>query len=243
MEGRVTMGNTIIGKSGELIPRDSKIEITPKSPYVSRGGLKLEGVFSELDLDASGKLATDIGSSTGGFTDFLLKNGAEKITAIDVGYGLLAWELRKSNRVHILERTNVRHLDIKKLPYKSDITTVDVSFISIKKIIKKILELTKENGDILLLFKPQFELQRQEVKNKGIVKDSILHRKSLKDMARFLKGLPVVIEAITFSRIKGTKGNIEFWIYLRNSINSTKSNINYDKIIDDVISNAHIFFQ
>lgn len=242
MEGRASLGNTIIGKPGELIPRDSKIEIAPKAPYVSRGGLKLEGVFSELGLDPSGKLATDIGSSTGGFTDFLLKNGAEKVTAIDVGYGLLSWELRKSSRVHILERTNIRYLDIKKLPYKSDITTVDVSFISIKKIIKKILELTRENGEILLLFKPQFELQRQEVKNKGIVKDSDLHRKSLKDMARFLEDLPVIIRAITFSRIKGTKGNIEFWIYLRNSINSAKSNINYDKIIDDVISNAHIFF-
>ena len=129
-----------------------------------------------------------------------------------------------------------------KLPYKSDITTVDVSFISIKRIIKKVLELTRENGEILLLFKPQFELPKEEVKNKGIVREIYLHRKSLKDMIRFLGGLQILIEAITFSRIKGTKGNIEFWIYLRNSINPTKSNLNYDKIIVDVVNAAHKFF-
>ena len=200
MEGRVLVEDIVIKKPGELIPFDSKIKISPKSPYVSRGGLKLEGVFNELSLDPYGKLAVDIGSSTGGFTDFLLKNGVKKVTAIDVGYGLLSWKLRKSDRVHIMERTNIRHLNMNKLPYKSEITTVDVSFISIKKIIKKILAITKENGEALILFKPQFELPKEEVKNKGVVKESYLHSKSLKDIIAFLKDLPISIKAITFQQ-------------------------------------------
>ena len=150
-----------------MMPLNSKIEIIEKMPYVSRGGLKIEGVFNDLGLDVSGKLAADIGSSTGGFTDFLIQKGAEMVVAIDVGYGLLDWKLRNSDKVDLLEKTNIRYLDINKFPYKADITVVDVSFISIKKIIEKIMGLTISSGKILLLLKPQFELDKKDITNRN----------------------------------------------------------------------------
>ena len=242
MEGRVLVNSSLAEKQGEMMPLNSKIEIIEKMPYVSRGGLKIEGVFNDLGLDVSGKLAADIGSSTGGFTDFLIQKGAERVVSIDVGYGLLDWKLRNSDKVDLLEKTNIRYLDINKIPYKTDITVVDVSFISIKKIMEKIIELTNSSGKILLLLKPQFELGRKDIANKGIIKDPDLHSKALCGMIDYLKDLPVSILDIKFSRIKGARGNIEFWIYLKNSKTIAKSDLNYDKIIQGTVNAAHLFF-
>jgi len=242
MEGRIRTGNRIILKPGDIIPVDSKIELSPKRLYVSRGGYKLEGAFNDLGLSVKNKTAIDIGSSTGGFTDYLLLNGAKIVTAIDVGYGLLSWKLRNCEKVEVLERTNIRYLDRSRLKYFADIAVADVSFISIKKILSKILEITKPDADILLLIKPQFELRREDVKNKGIVKEKQLHIKALTDIVKFLENSRASIEDIVFSRIKGIKGNIEFWIYLKKSTNSTKSKLNYDKIISDIVNKAHLFF-
>lgn len=243
MEGRVILNGRPAEKQGELVPPGSKPEIMPKMPFVSRGGLKLEGVFADLGLDASGKSAADIGASTGGFTDFLLQNGASRVTSIDVGYGLLDWKLRNLSNVDIFEKTNIRYFDVEKMPYRSDITVTDVSFISIKKIMEKILKLTRPGGEILLLFKPQFELRKEDIKNRGIVKDPALHCKSLKDITGFLTGLPVSIQNITYSKIKGARGNIEFWIYLINYKTLTESDLKYDKIIKGVVNAAHLFFK
>ena len=242
MEGRVLVNGSLADKQGEMMPPDSKIEIIEKMPYVSRGGLKIEGVFNDLGLDISGKLAADIGSSTGGFTDFLIQKGVARVISIDVGYGLLDWKLRNSEKVDLLEKTNIRYLDIRKIPYKTDITVVDVSFISIKKIIEKILELTISGGEILLLLKPQFELDKKDIANRGIIKDPELHFRALRRMIDYLEVLPVSIIDIKFSKIKGAKGNIEFWIYLKNSKTLTKSDLNYDKIIQGAVDAAHLFF-
>ncbi len=133
MEGRILINGILEEKQGEMVPLDSKPEIIKKMAYVSRGGLKIEGIFNDLDLDVSNKIAADIGSSTGGFTDFLIQRGAARVISIDVGYGLLDWKLRNSDKVDLLEKTNIRHIDIKIIPYKSDITVIDLSFISIKK--------------------------------------------------------------------------------------------------------------
>jgi 23S rRNA (cytidine1920-2'-O)/16S rRNA (cytidine1409-2'-O)-methyltransferase len=211
-------------------------------PYVSRGGLKLEGVFQELGLSAAGKKAVDIGSSTGGFTDFLLKNGAKKIIDIDVGYGQLSWEIRNSPKVVVFERTNIRQLDISKLPFTSELTVVDVSFISIRKIFSKILELTDTNGEILLLVKPQFELMKDEVESKGIIRNKNLHYKVLAGITEFITKFPVEVKNFTFSKIKGSKGNIEFWIFLIKSFKEAESVLNYGKIIKDVVDKAHFYF-
>jgi 23S rRNA (cytidine1920-2'-O)/16S rRNA (cytidine1409-2'-O)-methyltransferase len=242
MEGRVIIDGRTADKQGEMIPLDSKPEIIGKMPYVSRGGLKIEGVFNDLGLDVSGKLIADIGSSTGGFTDFLIQKGAARVMSVDVGYGLLDWKLRNSDKVDVLERTNIRHLDTKSIPYKTEITVVDVSFISIKKIIEKIIELTIPGGEILLLLKPQFELDKKDISKKGIIRDPGLHLKAVSEMIDHLKDLPVSILDIRFSKIKGAKGNIEFWIYLKNSKTLTKSDLNYDKIIQGAVNAAHLFF-
>jgi 23S rRNA (cytidine1920-2'-O)/16S rRNA (cytidine1409-2'-O)-methyltransferase len=242
MEGRVRVAGRIIEKSGTMIDTCSKIKVTPQEPYVSRGGLKLEGAFKDLGLSISGKKAVDIGSSTGGFTDFLLQNGAAKIIDIDVGYGGLSWKLRNSPRVTVLERTNVRDLEVKKIPFIPDFAVVDVSFISIKKIFEKVLEITSKNGEILILIKPQFELKKDEVENKGIIKNRYLHYKVLKEIKDFIVEYPVKIKNFTFSKIKGAKGNIEFWIFLVKCFKGAKYIKNYDKIIREVVEKAHVYF-
>jgi len=242
LEGRVEVEGRIIEKPGTLVNPDSEIKIIPTDPYVSRGGLKLEGAFKDLGLSISDKKAIDIGSSTGGFTDFLLKNGADKIIDVDVGYGELSWKLRNSPRVIVFERTNIRHLDAESVPFISDFAVVDVSFISIKKIFKKILELTVKNGEILMLVKPQFELEKNEVERKGIIRNKKLHYKVLLDITDFIKKFPVRIVNYTFSKIKGAKGNIEFWIFLIKCSKEAKYIINYDKIIRDVVNSAHNYF-
>jgi len=242
MEGRIKTVNNPNLKPGDMLPIDSKIELISKKLYVSRGGYKLEGAFNDLGLSVKNKTAIDIGSSTGGFTDYLLSKGAKMVTAIDVGYGLLSWNLRNCEKVEVLERTNIRYLDSSRLKCFADIAVADVSFISIKKILSKILEITKVDADMLLLIKPQFELRREDVRNKGIVKEEHLHIKALADIVKFLEDFSVYIKDIVFSRIKGAKGNIEFWIYLKKTTNSTKSKLNYDKIITDIVNKAHLFF-
>jgi 23S rRNA (cytidine1920-2'-O)/16S rRNA (cytidine1409-2'-O)-methyltransferase len=243
MQGTVSSGGRPVLKPGESILIEDRIEIKENQRrYASRGGLKLEGIFEDLNLSTSGKTAIDIGSSTGGFTDFLLKNGAQHVTAVDVGSGLLEWDLRNNSKVTVLEKTNVRYLDPALIKYMPELVVVDLSFISISKVFQKIMEISSDEAEILLLVKPQFELERELVKHKGIVKEKIYHIKSLKDISMYLKNFKVSIEGISFSHIKGAAGNIEFWIYLKKERISAKSNINYDKIIGDVVDRAHLFF-
>lgn len=242
MEGRVLAGGQLIKKPGDLILEDSKISLRPVKRYVSRGGYKLEGVFEDLDLNADGRDVVDVGSSTGGFTDFLLQNGARSVTAIDVGKGLLSWKLRNNEKVRVLENTNIRYLDAALIDHRSELAVVDVSFISIKKIFIKILEITSTGAGILLLVKPQFELESRYVRHKGVVRERKFHRMAVRDMVSYLKDFKVIIEGITFSKIKGASGNIEFWIYLRKSTKPAESGQNYDKIIDDAVDRSHKYF-
>jgi len=243
MEGRVFCNGKKVDKPGEMVDSVSGIKVEEGRRYVSRGGNKLEGAFSDFGLDAERKKAADIGSSTGGFTDYLLQNGADKVTAIDVGRGILAWKLVKDSRVTVLEKTNMRYIDPSVMEYSADMVTVDLSFISIRKVFRKIMDISAENAEILLLVKPQFELDRKFVRHKGVVKEKEYHIAAMKDMMDFVKEFKVSIEGISFSKIKGASGNIEFWIYLRKIANSGKSLINYDKIIQDTVNSAHLFFK
>lgn len=251
LSGNVRVNERTIDKPGQIIKADAKITVQKSMPYVSRGGLKIEGAFRDFKISAAGKKIIDVGASTGGFTDFLLQAGASAVTAIDVGYGILAWKLRNNPAVTVMERTNIRNLEQERIPYIADIVVADVSFISIKKIFEKIYQFTKDSGKILLLVKPQFEAERSDVGEKGIIKDTDIHKKVLKSMLGFVLDFECVLEGLAFSRIRGAKGNVEYWIYIKkikNKIAKTSPDIknscdNYDKIIDDTVKEAENFFK
>jgi 23S rRNA (cytidine1920-2'-O)/16S rRNA (cytidine1409-2'-O)-methyltransferase len=247
LEGRVKIEGAVVDKQGLMVDSKSNIEIIEKSPYVSRGGLKLEKAIEEFKLEVEGKNAIDVGASTGGFTDFLIKSGIKKVVAVDVGYGQLSWNLRQSPEVIVLDRTNIRYLDVKKLPFLANLTVVDVSFISIKTIFSKIIDITEENGEILLLVKPQFEVEKDEVEKGGVIKNKNLHLKVLSGIVKFINSFDIEIVDLTFSKIKGARGNIEYWIYIRkiskkSKINNKKTILNYDKIITKVVEQSHNYF-
>jgi len=251
IEGRVIVGAAKIEKPGTKIPENASIRILKDDPYVSRGGIKIENAFSDFGLSASGKKAIDIGSSTGGFTDFLLQNGAEVVTAIDVGYGIISWKLRNDPRVILLERTNIRNLDKGLLQYFADLTVVDVSFISLKTVFNDIFSVTRPGGEMLLLVKPQFEAQKGEVQSGGVIKNSLLHITILERVMGFLSDFNVTVEGLSFSKIKGAKGNVEFWLYLKkpddeindeNLLNVKKTENNYVKIITETVDKSVKYF-
>jgi len=251
LAGKVIVGGEKIDKAGTLVAASASVEIIEDTPYVSRGGVKLEKAFLDFGLNARGKKAIDVGSSTGGFTDFLLQSGADKVLAIDVGYGQLSWNLRQSPKVIVMERTNIRNISTQKIPFLSDLTVADVSFISVKTIFKNLLEVTSEDGEILILIKPQFEVAREDVQKGGVIRSKELHQKTLKGLIEAVNNYGVEIKNITFSKLQGAKGNIEFWLYVKKTIkknkiteiNNKKTELNYDKIITNIVEEAHKYFK
>jgi 23S rRNA (cytidine1920-2'-O)/16S rRNA (cytidine1409-2'-O)-methyltransferase len=242
MEGKVKVCGHMVYKPGTLIEEQSDIIILENKKYVSKGGLKLEGAVEDFKISVKDKTAMDIGSSTGGFSDFLLQNGIKKIIAVDVGYGILDWKLRNSENIYLFERTNIKNLEKIMLPFLPEIVTVDLSFISVRKVFQKILDLSQKNAQIIILLKPQFEIDKNLVEKGGIIKNKNLHIKVLLDFLSFLNDFHIKIEQITFSKIKGAKGNIEFFIYITKSDNIEKNNLYYDKIIRNVVEESHLFF-
>ena len=251
LAGKVLVDGKKIDKAGTLVATSASVEIIEDMPYVSRGGVKLEKAFLDFGLNARGKKAIDVGSSTGGFTDFLLQSGADKVLAIDVGYGQLSWNLRQSPKVIVMERTNIRNISPQKIPFLSDITVVDVSFISIKTIFKNLLEITSDDGEILILIKPQFEAAREDVEKGGVIRSKELHQKTLQEVIEAVNNYGVEIKSITFSKLQGAKGNIEFWLYVKKTIkknkitkiNNKKTELNYDKIITNIVEEAYKYFK
>jgi 23S rRNA (cytidine1920-2'-O)/16S rRNA (cytidine1409-2'-O)-methyltransferase len=251
LAGKVLVDGEKIDKAGTLVAASASVEIIKDMPYVSRGGVKLEKAFLDFGLNVRGKKAIDVGSSTGGFTDFLLQSGADKVLAIDVGYGQLSWNLRQSPKVIVMERTNIRNISTQKIPFLSDLTVVDVSFISIKTIFKNLLEITLDDGVILILIKPQFEAAREDVQKGGVIRSKELHQKTLQEVIEAVKICGVEIKNITFSKLQGAKGNIEFWLYVKKTIkknkiteiNNKKTELNYDKIITNIVEEAHKYFK
>lgn len=199
-------------------------------PYVSRGGLKLEKAIKEFNIDLKGKTAMDIGASTGGFTDCMLKNGATKVFAVDVGYGQLAWELRNDERVVCMERTNIRYVEPKQLDTLVDFASVDVSFISLKKVIPVAIKLMNDEGELMCLIKPQFEAGRDKVGKHGVVRDSKVHEDVIKDIITFVLEIGLKVRGLDFSPIKGPEGNIEYLIYL----SKKDGNIDLDSLFSEV---------
>ncbi|MEK6599842.1 MAG: TlyA family RNA methyltransferase [Deltaproteobacteria bacterium] len=212
MAGRALADGSVIDKPGAEIKTDVEITIIEQSPYVSRGGIKLEGALSYFNIDCAGKIVVDIGASTGGFTDCLLKRGAKKVFAVDVGKGLLDWSLRNDKRVIVLEGRNIRYLEFSGIGEKVDAAVIDVSFISLKKCIPKAREFIKDKGIILALIKPQFEAEKEDVGEKGIIKDPEIHKKVIDKIKAFSEDLGFIVKGVSESAIKGAKGNKEFWI-------------------------------
>ncbi|MCL4467243.1 MAG: TlyA family RNA methyltransferase [Chloroflexi bacterium] len=208
MAGEVTVGGKVVDKSGTAVPEDSEVAITHGLPYVSRGGLKLEHALAAFRLQVAGAVAVDIGASTGGFTDCLLRNGAARVYAVDVGYGLLHWRLRSDPRVVTIERTNARYLT--SLPEAVDLATVDVSFISLTLILPVVARLLTPAGKAVVLVKPQFEAGRGQVGKGGVVRDPAVHRQVLRRFAEWAGREGWRVHAATPSPILGPAGNREF---------------------------------
>ena len=182
-------------------------------PFSSRGGLKLEHALEQFKIDVKGKIGLDIGSSTGGFTDCLLQKGAAKVYAVDVGYGQLDWKLRKDERVMCLDRTNARNLKREDLDDDPQLVVVDVSFISLRLIFPALFEILKQQGDLVALVKPQFEVGKEEIENKGIIKDPVKRTNVLLRLYKFISEKSWVLRQLRESPIQGQKGNREYLIH------------------------------
>ena len=230
LAGIVYVDNQKVDKAGEDVNEDAVIEVRGNAcPYVSRGGLKLEKAVNNFGLILQDKICMDMGASTGGFTDCMLQNGAKKVYAVDVGYGQLDWKLRTDERVICMERTNVRYLTENEVPDKLEFVSIDVSFISLTKVLPVAYNLTSENGEVVCLIKPQFEAGREQVGKKGVVRDSKVHQEVIEKVINFSKELGFKIKNLSFSPIKGPEGNIEFLLYLSKT---EENEIDVEKVVD-----------
>lgn len=214
MAGEIFVNGNRVDKCGEKVPVDGNIEFKGQvMPYVSRGGYKLEKAMKSFNIVLENKICMDIGASTGGFTDCMLQNGAEKVFAIDVGYGQFAWKLRNDPRVVCMERTNARYLTLEDLGHYAEFSSIDVSFISLTKIIPAIINLLNDKGEVVALIKPQFEAGREKVGKKGVVRDSEVHKEVIEKIVSFLIDSNLKIKGLDYSPIKGPEGNIEYLVY------------------------------
>lgn len=215
MAGQVFCGERRCDKAGMTLDETTALTVRGQAlPYVSRGGLKLEKAMRSFPIVLTGKVAADIGASTGGFTDCMLQNGAVRVYAVDVGYGQLAWSLREDPRVICLERTNARYLSEKEIPELLDFASVDVSFISLKLILPALRARMKPEGEAAVLIKPQFEAGREKVGKKGVVRDSAVHLEVLEHFLGHAADAGFTVRGIDFSPIRGPEGNIEYLGYL-----------------------------
>jgi len=225
-------------KAGSMVLKDCEIEIKEnKNPYVGRGGLKLKRAIEIFDVDVSGKVFLDVGASTGGFTDCLLKNGAHKVYAIDVGYGQLDYNLRNDERVEVLERTNFRYLEYEKIGRLSDGFVMDVSFISVLKLAENLKNFLKQNAFGIILVKPQFESTKQQIEKNGVIKSLSTHKEVLKNVSSALNEMGYYIKNMTYSDLKGAKGNIEFLFYV--TLNNEDSMPDMENVINKTTESAH----
>lgn len=218
MAGNVFVDNQREDKAGAAFEDTVSIEVHGNTlKYVSRGGLKLEKAISHFDLDLTGKICMDIGASTGGFTDCMLQNGAAKVYAVDVGYGQFAWKLRQDERVVCMEKTNIRYVTQEDIEDKLDFASVDVSFISLTKVLGPARELLKDGGEMVCLIKPQFEAGREKVGKKGVVRDASVHLEVIEKVLTFAKEIGFSILHLEYSPIKGPEGNIEYLVHIKKS--------------------------
>ncbi len=215
MAGQVVVGDHTVQKAGQMVPLDAEIRLKGEPlPFVSRGGLKLQKALDEFAIDVTGLTALDVGASTGGFTDCLLQRGAARVFAVDVGYGQLAWKLREDPRVVNLEKSNIRYLEPATLGTFTDLAVIDASFISLEKILPSVLRLIRDDGFIVALIKPQFQVGKGEVGKGGVVRDEAQHRRVIDEVAAEAVLLGLTVRGLVESPITGPKGNREFLMLL-----------------------------
>ena len=238
MSGNVYVDNQKEDKPGTTFPEESKIEVRGHTlPYVSRGGLKLEKAMKEFQVSVEGKVCTDVGSSTGGFTDCMLQNGAVKVFAIDVGHGQLDWKLRQDERVVCMEKTNIRYVTPDDIGDPVEFSSIDVSFISLTKVLGPVKELLTEDGQIVCLIKPQFEAGREKVGKKGVVREKSTHLEVIEMVISFAKAIGFQILNLEYSPIKGPEGNIEYLLHLQNNGSGGEEELSVSP--KDVVEAAH----
>ena len=237
MEGNVFVNSNREDKAGSMFADDCVIEIHGNTlKYVSRGGLKLEKAMTHFGITLDGKVCMDIGASTGGFTDCMLQNGASKVYAVDVGYGQFAWKLRQDERVVCMEKTNIRYVTPQDIDDALDFASVDVSFISLTKVLEPARELLKDHGQMVCLIKPQFEAGREKVGKKGVVRERSVHEEVIEKVISFAMEKGFSIHNLEYSPIKGPEGNIEYLVYIEKDDNPKKEE---SVDIHEVVEAAH----
>ena len=217
MSGIVYVNGQKEDKAGTSFEETVQIEVRGSTlKYVSRGGLKLEKAMSHFGVELAGRVCMDVGASTGGFTDCMLQNGAVKVYAVDVGHGQLAWKLRNDDRVICMEKTNIRYVTPEDIGDRIEFSSIDVSFISLTKVLGPVKQLLTDNGQVVCLIKPQFEAGREKVGKKGVVREKSVHLEVIEMVSDYARSIGFGILGLEFSPIKGPEGNIEYLLYLQN---------------------------
>ena len=236
MSGIVYVDNIKEDKAGSTFDEKAQIEVRGNTlKYVSRGGLKLEKAMDCFGVSLAGKVAMDVGSSTGGFTDCMLQNGAVKVYSVDVGHGQLAWKLRNDERVVCMEKTNIRYVTPDDIEDRIEFASIDVSFISLTKVLPPVKELLTDDGEIVCLIKPQFEAGREKVGKKGVVRDQKVHVEVVEMIVDFARQIGFKTLDLSYSPIKGPEGNIEYLLYITKD--QTKENKEFD--IKAMVEKSH----
>lgn len=237
LAGSVASAGVTLDKPGRLVPADAAVEVRAAAPYVSRGGIKLAAALDAFALDVTGLTAADIGASTGGFTDCLLQHGAVRVFAVDVGYGQLAWKLRSDQRVVVLERTNIRHLN--QLPDGTlvDLLVIDASFISLALVLPAALRLLQPAGQVIALIKPQFEAGKGQVGKGGVVRDEQIHRRVLENTAALAAAQGLSAAGLAVSPLLGPAGNVEFLIWLRRAL---ATDFRMEAAVEEALASARL---
>ena len=241
LAGEVVVSGRAQVKPGHLIPTDAEIVVKQPLRYVSRGGLKLEKALQVFQVDVQDRVAIDVGASTGGFTDCLLQHGAGFVYAVDVGHGQLAWKIRQDPRVCVIEGTNIRTIDINRFEPPVEIGVVDVSFISLQKVLPVITQIVDPMGEVLALIKPQFEAGREHVGKGGVVREARVHAQVLRDLIQFIEGLGLSVMGISYSPIRGPAGNIEYLIWLK--AGPERTSVDWEKCAMQMVQEANTALQ
>ena len=240
MSGSVYVDGQKEDKAGTMFPEEVSIEVRGNTlPYVSRGGLKLEKAMKNFGVSLEGKVCMDVGASTGGFTDCMLQNGAVKVYSIDVGYGQLDWKLRNDPRVVCMEKTNIRYVLPEHLEEKADFSSIDVSFISLTKVLLPVRNLLTDEGEIVCLIKPQFEAGREKVGKKGVVRDPAVHLEVIEKVIAYAAAIHLEHRHLSFSPIKGPEGNIEYLLHLKKRPEEQEIISRLDTDPETVVREAH----